>query len=252
MRSARGRLPSFGVAFRGRLFRQRLLLGQQIPADGRAAAENTGFSHPGVHGGPARALRPSAAVVPVHQRDLPDADPVYTHHTAGARVRLDKGAQPQAGSVTSIWAPTTRTRTRATTKGGGLARADPRRFADPRPGGHDLRRRPAEPTLGQVFRDTYKPGRGDSPGMDAEAAKKLDQKMERPSKSADLQKKIEAAGGANAFSQKMTSNIQQKALLGDAGDAADLRVADALGLRAERRLLFRPIWCSRFTTTRFC
>ncbi len=130
----------------------------------------------------------------------------YTHHTAGARVRLDKGGNHKPGVSVHLG---TDDQDDDESDPKAAATPAPTPVVPPTPGPTaTVPPTPAEPTLGQVFRDTYKPGRGDSPGMDAEAAKKLDQKIE--TMSTDLQKKIEAAGGANAFSQKMTSNIQQK------------------------------------------
>ena len=66
---------------------------------------------------------------------------------------------------------------------------------------------PAEPTLGQIFHDTYKPGAGNGRLPDADFQKK----MEAAGKEMEAAgKKIEAAEKSGAFRERITTNLQQK------------------------------------------
>ena len=134
----------------------------------------------------------------------------YTHRTAGAHAQTNKGKNGKPGASVSFTPPEKDDDEDATPSPAPAPKVTP--AASPAgaiaPQAPTPSASPTEPSLGQVFRDTYKAGHQGDPTADAETARKLAESLK--SLGPEVRRDIEAAGGARAFGEKMTTNIQQK------------------------------------------
>lgn len=135
----------------------------------------------------------------------------YTHHTGNARGRGNRASNGKPGATVKLDAPDDDKdddeKDAAASPAPKASPATSLAAGSPAPA-PSASPTPAEPSLGQVFRDTYGAGRRNGKPMDAKTTGKLGQNWEAIGE--NLQKQIEAGKKAGAFRETMADNIQQK------------------------------------------